>query len=305
MFVLRTGGPETAETVPGCFALFQLFRGIPMGQNRNSFDCFRPPLKQCRNSRTETARNSTKQRVKQPETVGETATETAKQSPRGKRNCFAPPRASHLTRVKQPSRLRCALGSGRFRAGHHPCRPAALKPTSRITQGPHTMTDDIHDEPKQELTTTDAKPAPERRISKRIAEVVRLLLTGECKTQKAAAERVGMNETYLSEALRKPHIQVFIARRTRETIANGTLRASARLVELIDAGSEHVSADVSMHMLAIAGIKPPSGPAANVNISVMQAGYVLDLRSDEEIAAQARVVDAKPTPPREGCKDGR
>ena len=159
------------------------------------------------------------------------------------------------------------------------------------------MTDNVDDKTKQ-LTATEPKPVPERRVSKRLAEVVRLLLTGECKTQKAAAERVGMNETYLSEALRKPHIQVFIARRTRETIANGTLRASARLVELIDAGSEHVSADVSMHMLAIAGIKPASGPAANVNISVMQAGYCIDLRSDEEIAAQARrVVDVTPKPP--------
>jgi hypothetical protein len=96
------------------------------------------------------------------------------------------------------------------------------------------MTDD--DKPNQKLTATEPKPVKERRVSKRIAEAVRLLLTGECKTQKAAAERVGMNETYLSEALRKPHVQVFIERRTRETIANGTMRASARLVELIDAG---------------------------------------------------------------------
>jgi hypothetical protein len=137
------------------------------------------------------------------------------------------------------------------------------------------MTDD---KPK-ELTTTDAKPVREGRVSKRIAEVIRLLLTGECKTQKAAAERVGMNAGYLSEALRKPHVRVFIERRTRETIANGTLRASARLVELIDAGSEHVSADVSKHMLAIAGIKPPSGPAALVNIAI-SAGWVIDLGPD-------------------------
>ena len=113
------------------------------------------------------------------------------------------------------------------------------------------MTDDIRDKPKQELTEIDAKPVRERRVPKRIAEAVRLLLTGECRTQKAAAERVGMNETYLSEALRKPHIRMFIERRTRETIANGTLRASARLVELLDASSEHVSLDATKHLLAI------------------------------------------------------
>jgi len=143
------------------------------------------------------------------------------------------------------------------------------------------MTDEA--KTKTELTTTDAKPVRERRVSKRLAEVVRLLLTGECKTQKAAAERVGMNETYLSEAFRKPHVRMFIERRTRETIANGTLRASARLVELLDAGSEHVSLDASKHMLAIAGIKPAAQPTTNLNIQV--AGWALDLRRDEEIAA--------------------
>jgi hypothetical protein len=153
------------------------------------------------------------------------------------------------------------------------------------------MTD--HDKPKQQLTTTDAKPVRERRVPKRIAEVVRLLLTGECKTQKAAAERVGMNVTYLSEALKKPHIRVFIERRTRETIANGSLRASARLVELLDASSEHVSLDASKHLLAIEGIKPAAEPIANININI-KAGYVIDLRSDEEIEAQKRVIDVTP-----------
>jgi hypothetical protein len=154
------------------------------------------------------------------------------------------------------------------------------------------MTDHV-DKKATVLTTTDAKPAPERRVSKRLAEAVRLLLTGEVKTQKAAAERVGMNETYLSEALRKPHVRVFMERRVRETIANGTLRASARLVELLDASSEHVSLDASKHMLALNGHQPPSGPAALVNINI-QAGWVIDLRTDEEIAAQARVVDVTP-----------
>jgi hypothetical protein len=157
-------------------------------------------------------------------------------------------------------------------------RPAALALRS-VEPLPKDLTMTNDDKPTHELTTTDAKPVRERRVSKRVAEVVRLLLTGECKTQKAAAERVGMNETYLSEALRKPHVQVFIARRIRETIGNGTMRASARLMELIDAASEHVSADVSKHMLAIAGIKPAAEPTTLVNVNI-RAGYVIDLSDD-------------------------
>jgi hypothetical protein len=180
-----------------------------------------------------------------------------------------------LCAIGQRSRLTAPLGQKRTL-------------TTTQTRQDHAMTDD---KPK-ELTTTDPKPVRERRIPKRIAEAVRLLLTGECKTQKAAAERVGMNETYLSEALRKPHVQVFIERRTRETIANGTLRASARLVELIDSASEHVSADVSKHMLAIAGIKPTAEPAALVNINI-RAGYVIDLSDDPP----AKVIDVTPPKP--------
>jgi hypothetical protein len=151
------------------------------------------------------------------------------------------------------------------------------------------MTDD---KTTRELITTETKPVRERRVSKRIAEVVRLLLTGECKTQKAAAQRVGMNETYLSEALRKPHIQVFIARRVRETISNGTLRASARLVELLDATSEHVSFDAARHLLAIEGIKPASEPTTNINLNVQQAGWVVML--DEDPPKNA--IDVTPNP---------
>jgi hypothetical protein len=150
------------------------------------------------------------------------------------------------------------------------------------------MTD--NDKPKAELTTTAAKPAREPRISRRIAEAVRLLLTGEVRTQKAAAERVGMNYTHLCEQLRKPHVRMFIERRTRETIANGSLRASARLVELLDAGSEHVSLDASKHLLAIEGIKPAAAPTTNVNLNV-QAGYVIMLDEDPP----SKAIDVTPS----------
>jgi hypothetical protein len=136
------------------------------------------------------------------------------------------------------------------------------------------------------------KPAKASRISRRLAEVVRLLLTGECKTQKAAAERAGMNASHVSEALKKPHVRVFVERRVRETIANGTMRASARLLELVDAGSEHVSLDASKHLLAIEGIKPAAEPATQVNINV-RAGYIIDLSEPGEI------VDITPNKPSE------
>ena len=100
-------------------------------------------------------------------------------------------------------------------------------------------------------------------------------------TQREAAKQAGMSETYLSTALRKPEIQAFIARKSRETIALGVLRASNRVIELVDAASEHVSLDASKHVLAIEGIRPPDQGQVNVNVGV-SVGYVIDLSGQQQ-----------------------
>jgi hypothetical protein len=96
---------------------------------------------------------------------------------------------------------------------------------------------------------------------------------------------------------------VFIARKMRETIAIGGLRASARLIELIDASSEHVSADVSKHTLAIAGIKPAQDAQVSVNIDI-KAGYVIDLTDAPRgpLIAQQAHIDAKPLKSNDGVR---
>ena len=130
-----------------------------------------------------------------------------------------------------------------------------------------------------------AKP---KRIAPRIRQVVELLVSGECKTQKAAAERAGLHPDYVCRELKKPQVRVFIERSARESIAAGTMRASARLVELLDAGSEHVSLDASKHMLAIAGIKPTADAQVSVNIDI-KAGYVIDLTDEPKQVTDARL----------------
>jgi hypothetical protein len=65
--------------------------------------------------------------------------------------------------------------------------------------------------------------------------------------------------------------------RATENLARGTLRASARVLELMDASSEHVSLDASKHVLAIGNIRPPeTGSSVNVNVG-LSVGYVIDL----------------------------
>jgi pantoate kinase len=127
---------------------------------------------------------------------------------------------------------------------------------------------------------TDAKPAREYRISARMQKVLTALAT-KGMTQRDAAKLCGMSETHLSAALKKPSIQVFIARAARQNIQLGVLRASKRVLELVDADSEHVSLDASKHVLAIEGIKPRADAQVSVNIDI-KAGYVIDLTDEHK-----------------------
>lgn len=137
----------------------------------------------------------------------------------------------------------------------------------------------------QELVTAAQAPAsatqtPKRekkeRISKRLVHAIELLVSGECRYQKDAAERANITREHLCKQLQKPHVRVFYERRARESIAAGVMRASARLINLVDASSEHVSFDAAKHVLGIAGIKPANEAQVSVNVEI-KAGYVIDL----------------------------
>ncbi|HEX4410563.1 MAG TPA: hypothetical protein VH206_17465 [Xanthobacteraceae bacterium] len=103
------------------------------------------------------------------------------------------------------------------------------------------------------------------------------IVSGRAKTITAAAKKVGLSRERLSRALGEPHIAEHLRLKAARTVAIASGRASARLTQLIDAKSEHVSLDASTRTLAIAGIKP-TGDANNINVNVeIRAGYVIDL----------------------------
>jgi hypothetical protein len=118
-----------------------------------------------------------------------------------------------------------------------------------------------------------------KRVPKSIRHAVRLILSGEVTTIKAAAERVGISREHLSKSLSMPHVGAFAARANRQNLAEASLRASTRLVELIDAKSEHVAAQVSERILTSEGILKSDQHAIAVNVDV-KAGFILDLREE-------------------------
>jgi hypothetical protein len=126
------------------------------------------------------------------------------------------------------------------------------------------------------------KLAKNRRISPRIVHAVELLVSGECKTIKAAAEKANLTREGLSKALSKVHVAAYLEQQTRVMLARLQAPAAGTLARLMAEGaSEHVQNDVAKHVLAIAGHKPRAEAQVSVNIDI-KAGYVIDLREPEE-----------------------
>lgn len=139
---------------------------------------------------------------------------------------------------------------------------------------------------------TTPRTARRQRISPRVRDACDLLASKQCKTITDAAAAVGLTREHLSRELSKPHVQVFLQREARRTITNAAMRASYRVVELLDASSEHVSLDAAKHVLGINGIKPAADAQVSVSIDI-KAGYVIDL--SDTPGDRAKVVEGHTT----------
>lgn len=99
--------------------------------------------------------------------------------------------------------------------------------------------------------------------------------------------------------LGKHHIRAYFTRRAAENIDRAQLRASARLVELIDAQSEHVAAKVSERILENTGVLKAQSGGVSVSVNTtISAGYVVDLTPkqavtvmDDQRAAEAKTLE--------------
>jgi hypothetical protein len=143
---------------------------------------------------------------------------------------------------------------------------------------------------------TNIKKLRKRRISPKIVQAVELLAKGECRTQKQAAERVGVSEEWLSTMLGRDETRVLLEQTCRKYLRTGTVRATARLVELLDSNSSRTALEASKHVLGIGGISPPREGGVNINIGT-DPGYVVVLRHRDDPDLQGDltpIIDLKP-----------
>jgi hypothetical protein len=144
------------------------------------------------------------------------------------------------------------------------------------------------------MQTIDHKPAKEPRIGKKIRQAIDLMLSGECRTQKAVCERLGLSESYLSRSLKKDNVGVFITRATAKTIATGKLAASSTVLRLVQsARSEHVQLQASEFILGLNGYHAnPTSPGVNINIGGGPGpGYIIMLANKDAEVFEGEISD--------------
>ena len=143
--------------------------------------------------------------------------------------------------------------------------------------------------------TTTPRPKT-RKPPPKVRAAIEALVTGQCKTIKAAAQKVGLTRERLSRAFSDRTTPKHCGQEPRE-VALSSGRAAARLNQLVDSTSQRVALEATKFSLGVAGIKPAADAQVNVNID-LRAGYVIDLSEDNLPTAKivgdvAKVIDAK------------
>jgi hypothetical protein len=152
---------------------------------------------------------------------------------------------------------------------------------------------------------------PEPKLRKpppKVRAAIEALVTGQCRTIKAAAQKVGLSRERLSRAFSEPHNAEALRTRAAREVALSSGRAAARLNQLLDSTSQRVAFEATKFSLGVAGIRPAAD--ANVSVSIeLKAGYVIDLSERDDrsplpnvtidgagvVVDEAKAIEAKPT----------
>lgn len=143
--------------------------------------------------------------------------------------------------------------------------------------------------------------------SKRTRDAVALLLSGEVTTVKAAAARVKMRRDSLQKNFAEAHTRAFIVRERARMLQAGTLRATARLLELVDCESHKTSLDAVRLTLGLDGVVVEE--RRHITADVQVAGWVVDLTP--QVAGELVDVTPESTPesrleaPKESAAEAR
>ena len=125
----------------------------------------------------------------------------------------------------------------------------------------------------------EPKPAKPRKVTRRVRHAIDLMISGQAKTQREAAEKAGLTRERFCRALKESHVIEYLDQQTRVLLAQSRAPAAAQLMTLLQqARSEHVRKDVAVTLLGYSGIHATGdrGPLVSIGIGA-GPGYIIDL----------------------------
>jgi hypothetical protein len=128
-----------------------------------------------------------------------------------------------------------------------------------------------------------------------VREAIDYYVSGRARTVTAAAKKAGLSREYVARSLSLPHVAAYLRDKAARVVAMGAGRAAARLNQLLDSKSEHVSLEASKFSLGVAGIKPTPDAQLNVNVDV-KAGFVIDLSGSGDARPMKIISSTDPAP---------
>jgi hypothetical protein len=140
-------------------------------------------------------------------------------------------------------------------------------------------------------STSFAKPPTKRRkrrISPAVIHALELWATGRAKNKTEAATMASITPEWFGKMLKRPETGVLVEQMTRRLFAEGQIRATARMMDLMDSSSSKVSFEASRFVLAVNKIAPPRDGGNVVNFNLGGAGdgpgFIIELvRPDDEV----------------------
>ena len=166
------------------------------------------------------------------------------------------------------------------------------------------MTDNVDDKPTQELTTKQTAVTKELQPTAIVRKAIDMMVhIGTHRDD--AAKAVGMLPKSLYKALAKPHVKRYFNAQLEVLRTAARARNFHRLETIREQDSNPMAAVNAIKALEGLVADQEANPAGRAIVPGLQIVIVTGGGQPARTIGPAPVIDVTPTPPREGCKDGR
>lgn len=141
--------------------------------------------------------------------------------------------------------------------------------------------------------------AKKPRMSRKLYHALDMYISGSAKTQQEAADKAGLSREHFCRALKLPHVQAFIVRRTGELLAGLLPKVYRALDMVLDGDNKAAALQGAVTLFRQYGLITADAPT--VSVTMQAPGYVIDLSGGH--GSPARVIEGELVTPGDAAQD--